>query len=153
MTALTATRMRVLNLWDTLAILVPMSVIQLLARIGIAGTFFKSGLTKVDDHYRVTDLAVELFKEEYKVPFISPDLAAHIGAFFELTMPILLVAGFLSRLATLPLLGMTLVIEIFVYPDSWEIHGTWAALLLLILSRGPGLFSIDALIGLEKRKL
>lgn len=132
--------------------LVPYSLIALLARLGIAGVFFKSGLTKVDSDWQVTDLAITLFREEYKVPFLPPELAAHLGAYTELTMPIFLALGLLSRLAALPLLGMTAVIGVFVYPGAWDTHLTWAALLLLIVARGPGALSIDALIGLEPRR-
>lgn len=133
--------------------LIPLSVVQLGARLGVAGIFFKSGLTKVDGDWNVTDLAVTLFAEEYKVPLLSPELAAHLGAFTELTMPIFLALGLLSRLAALPLLGMTAVIAIFVYPGAWDTHLTWAALLLLIVARGPGLISLDAVLGLERRTL
>lgn len=156
MTATTTTMpftSRLSTLFHAAETYIPMSIIQLAARLGIAGVFFKSGLTKVDGDWNVTDLAVILFREEYKVPLLPPELAAHIGAFTELSMPIFLALGLLSRLAALPLLGMTFVIELFVYPEAWDTHLTWAALLLLIISRGPGLFSLDALLGLESRKL
>ena len=106
----------------------------------------------INGYWQVTDLAITLFREEYKVPFLPPELAAHLGAYTELTMPIFLALGLLSRLAALPLLGMTAVIGVFVYPGAWDTHLTWAALLLLIVARGPGALSIDALIGLEPRR-
>lgn len=133
--------------------LVPLSLIQLAARIGIAGVFWKSGLTKVDGGWNVTDLTISLFRDEYRVPFLSPELAAHLGAYTELSMPLFLALGLLTRLAALPLLGMTFVIGVFVYPGAWDTHLTWAALLLLLIARGPGLVSLDALLGLEQRKL
>jgi putative oxidoreductase len=133
--------------------LIPLSLIQLAARIGIAGVFFKSGLTKVDSDYNVTDLAISLFRDEYRVPLLPPELAAHLGAYTELSMPIFLVLGLFTRLAALPLLGMTFVIGLFVYPGAWDTHLTWAALLLLIIARGPGLASLDALFGIERRTL
>jgi putative oxidoreductase len=142
---------RLSALLDMAQTCIPLSAIQLAARLGIAGTFFKSGLTKIDSDWQVTDLAITLFREEYRVPLLPPELAANLGAFTELSMPILLAAGFLSRLAALPLLGMTLVIQLFVYPSAWDTHAMWAALLLLIIARGPGVVSIDALLGLERR--
>ena len=152
MTAHSSIRTRLHKLFDLLQIALPLSLIQLAARFGVAGVFFKSGLTKVDGDWQVTDLAVTLFQEEYKVPLLPPELAAHLGAYTELSMPIFLTLGLASRLAALPLLGMTAVIEIFVYPEAWDTHLTWAALLLLIIARGPGLFSLDALLGIERRR-
>lgn len=133
--------------------LVPLSLVQLAARIGIAGVFWKSGLTKVDGDWTVTDLTISLFRDEYQVPLISPELAAHLGAYTELSMPIFLALGLLTRLAALPLLGMTFVIGVFVYPGAWDTHLTWAAPLLLLIARGPGIVSLDALLGLERRAL
>jgi putative oxidoreductase len=91
--------------------------------------------------------AVQLFRDEYQVPLLPPALAATIATTFELTCPVLLALGLATRLGTLPLLGMTMVIQLFVYPQSWPEHLTWAALLLLILTRGPGPISLDHLIG------
>jgi putative oxidoreductase len=87
-----------------------------------------------------------LFKNEYKVPLINPWAAAHIAAFSEFFFPILLFVGLASRFSALALLCMTLVIEIFVYPNAWPTHGTWAVCFLLVIARGPGLFSLDHLI-------
>lgn len=133
--------------------LIPLSFILLIARIGIAGIFWKSGRTKVDGDWMVTDLTVSLFRDEYQVPLLPPELAAHLGAYTELAMPIFLVLGLFTRLAALPLLGMTFVIGIFVYPGAWDTHLTWAALLFLIVARGPGLVSLDALFGIDRRAL
>lgn len=124
---------------------IPNDVIALVARLSIAGVFWRSGETKLDG-WSVSDSAVYLFENEYRLPLIDPWLAAHLAAFAEHVFPALLVVGLASRLSALALLAMTLVIEIFVYPDAWPTHGTWAACLLFIAARGPGLFSIDALI-------
>jgi putative oxidoreductase len=96
--------------------------------------------------FHVTDTTVYLFETEYKLPFIDPWLAAHMSAIAEHLFPILLVIGLASRLSALALLGMTLVIELFVYPDAWPIHGTWAACLLIIMAHGPGIVSLDYLL-------
>jgi putative oxidoreductase len=117
----------------------PLSVLQLLFRICIAAVFWKSGLTKIAS-WQTT---VVLFRDEYKVPLLPPELAATFGAAVELTCPVLLVLGLATRLATLPMLAMAFVIEVFVYPEDWIEHLTWASLLLFILTRGPGAISVD----------
>jgi putative oxidoreductase len=124
---------------------IPLDLVSLIARLSIAGTFWRSGQTKVDG-FHVTDTAVYLFENEYKLPLVDPWLAAHMAAIAEHLFPILLVIGFASRLSALALLGMTLVIEIFVYPDAWPTHGTWAACLLIIIAHGPGVLSLDHLL-------
>jgi putative oxidoreductase len=124
---------------------IPHDAIALLARFSVGAVFWQSGLTKLDG-WHVSDSAVYLFKTEYKLPLIDPWAAAHIGAFSELFFPILLFVGLASRFAALALLCMTLVIEIFVYPDAWPTHGTWAVCFLVVIARGPGLFSLDHLI-------
>lgn len=126
---------------------VPYDLIAIGARIFPAAVFWQSGLTKLDEHWRVSDNAVFLFQEEYRLPLLAPWLAAHAAATAELTFPILLVLGLATRLSALALLGMTMVIEIFVYPDAWPTHGTWATLFLLLVARGPGRFSLDHLLG------
>lgn len=118
---------------------VPLSIPQVLARLAVAGVFFRSGMTKIANW----DLTVQLFQDEYHLPILPPDLAAAMGAGLELSMPVLLVLGLFTRLATLPLLGMTAVIEIFVYPQNWPEHLTWASLLIFLLVRGPGSYSLD----------
>jgi putative oxidoreductase len=120
----------------------PLSITQLLARIGVASVFFKSGMTKIASW----EFTLMLFREEYRVPLLPPEIAAPLATATELSMPVLLALGLFARLATLPLLGMVLVIQLFVYPQSWAEHLTWAALLLLILTRGPGAISLDRLI-------
>ncbi len=90
--------------------------------------------------------AVELFVEEYKLPLLPPELAAYMAVSIELTMPVLLVLGLATRAAALALLGMTAVIEVFVYPLAWPTHIQWAAILLVLLCRGPGKLSLDHLV-------
>lgn len=121
---------------------VPHDLIALVARLSIAATFWRSGQTKVEG-WHVTDTAVALFEDEYRLPLLDPWLAAHLAALAEHLFPALLVIGLASRLSALALLGMTLVIEIFVYPDAWPIHGTWAVCLLVIIAHGPGRLSLD----------
>jgi putative oxidoreductase len=117
----------------------PLSALQLMARFSIGAVFFNSGLTKIAS-WQTT---VVLFRDEYKVPVLPPELAASLAAATELTCPVLLVLGLATRLATLPMLAMTFVIEAFVYPEDWIEHLTWATLLLFILTRGPGAIALD----------
>jgi putative oxidoreductase len=124
-------------------------VIALAARFGIAGVFLQSGRTKVDGWLTVTDSTVYLFREEYKLPLVDPALAAHLAAYAEHLFPLLLIVGLTTRLAALALLGMTAVIEFFVYPDAWPTHLTWAAALLYLLGRGAGRLSLDRLLGIR----
>ncbi len=125
---------------------IPQSLISLLARVVIGLVFFKSGLTKIDGLH-ITDAAIFLFQEEYKLPLLSPWLAAHMAAAMELTMPLLLFVGLGARFAALALLGMTLVIQIFVYPEAYIMHGLWAVALLTLIRNGAGALSLDHLIG------
>jgi len=124
---------------------IPYAVVALAARVFPAAVFWKSGETKVDG-WQVTDSAVYLFREEYKLPLVDPWLAAHLAAFAEHAFPVLLVIGLGSRFAALALFAMTMVIEIFVYPDAWPTHGTWIACFLVVMARGPGKLSLDHLI-------
>lgn len=125
---------------------IPYSALGLAARIFPAAVFWQSGQTKVNG-FALSDSAVFLFQEEYKLPFVDPTVAAYGAAFSEHFFPILLVLGLASRFAALALLGMTLVIEIFVYPDAWPTHGVWATCFLLVIARGPGAISLDHLVG------
>jgi putative oxidoreductase len=120
----------------------PLSLLQFLFRFTIAAIFWNSGLTKIAS-WQTT---VVLFRDEYRVPPIPPELAAMLAATVELGCAVLLVLGLASRLATLPMLGMTFVIEAFVYPEDWIEHLTWASSLIFILTRGPGRVSLDHLI-------
>ncbi|WP_238121666.1 MULTISPECIES: DoxX family protein [unclassified Xanthobacter] len=121
-------------------------VLALGARIFPAGVFFQSGLTKLDANGHVSDSAIYLFREEYRLPLLDPTWAAHMASAAELGLPVLLVAGLATRPAAFALLVMTLIIEIFVYPDAWPTHGTWATLFLLLVLRGPGRLSLDHLL-------
>lgn len=125
----------------------PMSVLQLALRIGIAAMFLRSGLLKINSW----EFTVLLFRNEYQVPLLDPVLAAQIATALELGLPVLLVAGLATRLATLPLLGMIAVIQIFVFPNAWSDHLLWGAILLLLLTRGPGTLSFDYLIDRYRR--
>jgi len=124
---------------------IPYSLLAFAARIFPAAVFWQSGQTKVDG-WHLSDNAVDLFRDEYKLPLIDPSIAAHLAAFAEHFFPVLLVLGLASRFAALALLFMTLVIEVFVYPDAWPTHGVWATCFLVVIARGPGVFSLDHLI-------
>lgn len=113
------------------------------ARASMAGVFFLSGRTKVEGWLTVSDTAVSLFEDEYKLPLLAPDLAAHLATYAEHAMPILLVLGLGTRLSAAALLGMTLVIQLFVYPAAWPSHLSWATLLLYLVGRGGGRWSFD----------
>jgi putative oxidoreductase len=129
----------VLRLWRDRLDSVPLSLLQILFRISIASVFWNSGLTKIAS-WQTT---IVLFRDEYRVPILPPEIAATLGASTELSMPVLLVLGLFTRLATLPLLGMVFIIEAFVYPEDWIEHLTWASMLIFILTRGPGAISVD----------
>lgn len=118
-------------------------VLALVARLGVAAVFFQSGRTKVDGLLHITDGTYALFESEYHVPLLPPDVAAHLATYSEHLFSILLVLGLFTRLSALAFLGMTAVIEIFVYPDAWPTHLSWAGLLLLLIARGGGRFSLD----------
>lgn len=132
--------------------LLPGSLLLLVARLGVAGVFFMSGRTKVDGILHIKDSTYTLFETDYKLPLIPPHIAAHAAAYSEHLFPILLVLGLFSRVGALALLGMTTVIEVFVYPDAWPTHLSWAGLLLPIIARGGGAWSLDALLGIDPPK-
>ncbi|RBA23577.1 DoxX family protein [Herminiimonas fonticola] len=135
---------------------IPDWLIAAIGRFSIAAVFWKSGQTKVQGFAidliggefhlgwpRLSDSAIDLFKTEYRLPLIPPELAAPMAAFAEHFFPALILFGLATRFSALALLGMTLVIEIFVYPDAYPTHGTWAAILLYLIAKGPGKVSID----------
>jgi putative oxidoreductase len=129
----------------------PFAILQLIFRICVGLVFWNSGLTKIMS-WQTT---VVLFRDEYKVPLLPPELAAYLATAVELTCPILLIGGLVARLATLPMLAQAFIIEVFVYPEDWIEHLTWAGMLLLILTRGPGPISLDRWIAplfLEPRR-
>jgi putative oxidoreductase len=123
--------------------LLPEDLLSLVARLGVAAIFFQSGRTKVDGWLHITDGTYALFETEYALPLIPPDLAAHAATYSEHLFSILLVLGLFTRLSALAFLGMTAVIQIFVYPDAWPTHLSWAGLLLFLIARGGGKFSLD----------
>jgi putative oxidoreductase len=125
---------------------IPQSFLSIVARVAVANVFWTSGQTKVDGFFHIKDTTFYLFAEEYKVPLLPPDLAAYISTISEHVFPVLLIVGLASRLSALALLGMTLVIQTFVYPSGWPEHILWATALLLIIARGPGALSLDHLI-------
>lgn len=131
---------------------VPGSVLLLVARLGVAAVFFQSGRTKVDGFLHIKDSTYALFETDYRLPLIPPHIAAHMAAYAEHFFPLLLVLGLFSRPGALGLLGMTTVIEVFVYPDAWPTHLSWAGLLLPIACRGGGKFSLDWLLGLDRAR-
>ena len=124
---------------------IPFSALALASRLSIAAIFWRSGQTKVSG-FSIREETFVLFREEYKVPLLPPDVAAYLSTAAEHVFPILLVIGFATRLSALGLLGMTTVIELFVYPGAWPEHALWATLLLWITARGPGAVSLDHLI-------
>jgi putative oxidoreductase len=128
--------------------LFPMSLLLLVQRLGIASVFFMSGRTKVDGLLTVKDTAFELFRTDYALPLIKPEIAAYAATYSEHLFPILLTLGLFTRFSASALLIMTLVIEIFVYPDAWPTHLSWAGLLLPLLALGGGTVSLDRLLKL-----
>ncbi len=121
---------------------VPYSWLALPLRFAVATVFWNSAMTKLASW----DTAVSLFADEYQLPLIPPEIAAYTAAGIELAAPALLVSGLMTRVAALLLLGMTAVIEIFVYPQAWPTHIQWAAMLLVLLCRGAGALSLDHLL-------
>jgi putative oxidoreductase len=124
----------------------PLSFLQLVQRFGIAAVFFQSGRTKVEGIFTIPDTTIELFRNEYALPLLPPELAAYLAAGAEHLFPVLLVLGLFTRLSALALLGMTLVIQIFVYPDAWPTHLSWAGLMLPLIALGGGRYSLDRLL-------
>lgn len=121
---------------------IPYSLLAVPLRLAVATVFWNSGMTKLANW----TTAIELFVEEYKLPLLPPELAAYMAVSIELAMPVLLALGLATRGAALVLLGMTAVIEVFVYPQAWPTHLQWAAMLLVLLCRGPGNLSLDYLV-------
>lgn len=122
------------------------SFLLLVQRLGIAAIFFYSGRTKVEGIFTLTDGTFELFRTEYALPLIPPEIAAYLAAGAEHLFPILLVLGLFTRLSASALFVMTLVIQIFVYPDAWPTHLSWAGLLLPLIALGGGRYALDRLI-------
>lgn len=121
---------------------VPYTLLAIPLRLAVATVFWNSAMTKLANW----ETALALFQDEYKVPLIPPQIAAYMAVSIELTAPVLLVLGLATRPVALILLGMTSVIEIFVYPQAWPTHIQWAAMLLVLLCRGAGVWSLDHLL-------
>lgn len=134
---------------NRLAALVPQDLLALAARFGIGATFWLSGRTKVDGLLQVSDGAIELFRDEFRLPLVDPGLAAHMAAYAEHLFPLLLFVGLFTRASALALLFMTLVIQVFVYPDAWPTHLGWAAIFLYLVRHGAGRISLDRVLGLR----
>lgn len=134
---------------DLAARLIGDSLLALVARVAIAAIFFLSGRTKVSGFLTIKDGTWVLFQEEYRLPLLAPDIAAHLAVYAEHLFPLLLLLGLFTRGAALALLGMTAVIQVFVYPDAWPTHLSWAGLLLLLLARGGGAWSLDRRFGIR----
>lgn len=137
----------------------PYWLIALLGRFSIAAVFWKSGQTKVQGFAldilsgelqvgmpQLSDSAVYLFEEEYRLPLIAPEPAAIMAAFTEHFFPALILLGLATRFSALALLIMTLIIQLLVYPDAYPTHGVWATVLLLLLAKGPGAVALDHFI-------
>ncbi len=118
-------------------------LLALACRLAAAAIFFLSGRTKVEGLLTITPGTFELFRTEYRLPLLPPEFAAHLATYAEHLFPILLVLGLFTRLSALALLGMTVTIQLFVYPDAWSTHLSWAALLLYLVGRGAGAWSAD----------
>jgi putative oxidoreductase len=127
---------------------VPFSLHQLLFRLAVASVFLKAGLIKASSW----GATLALFRDEYRVPVLPPDIAAALAATFELGCSTLLIIGLATRLATLPLLSMVATIQLFVYPSAWPDHLIWGSILLFLLTRGPGAISLDHLIACARAR-
>ena len=121
---------------------VPYALLAVPLRVAFATVFWNSAMTKLANW----DTALSLFADEYQLPLVPPEVAAYVAVAIELTTPALLVLGLMTRPAALVLLGMTAVIEIFVYPQAWPTHIQWAAMLLVLLCRGAGAASLDHIL-------
>lgn len=130
---------------DMLLSRIPHELLALLARLSVGTIFLRSGLLKLEGWADGTTLA--LFREEYRLPLLSPEVASWLATAAELSLPPLLFLGLLTRPAALALLGMTLTIQIFVYPDAFDTHGVWAVALLYLAKFGPGTLALDRLLG------
>ncbi len=136
---------RLLEAGRTLAERIPYGATALVSRFALASVFWRSGQTKVSG-FSIREETFFLFREEYKVPLLPPNLAAYLATAGEHVFSVLLFVGLASRLSALALFGMTMVIQLFVFPDGWPEHILWIALQLMIVSRGPGAISLDHLV-------
>lgn len=139
---------QVFGLLDNVLARIPHALVGLIGRLAIGLVFWNSGRAKVQgwNIFHVSDSTLFLFREEYKLPVIPPELAALAAQVAEHVLPVLLILGLATRFSALGLLIMTLVIQIFVYPNAYVVHGTWAAILLMLMKYGPGQISLDHLV-------
>jgi len=121
---------------------IPYWLLAVLLRLAVAWIFWNSAQVKLINW----DTTLTMFRDEYQVPILPPELAANLALAIELTAPVLLVLGLLTRPAILVLFGMTAVIQLFVYPEAWPTHLQWSAMMLVLLSRGAGALSVDHLL-------
>ncbi|PTX04679.1 DoxX family protein [Pararhodobacter aggregans] len=142
-------RNRILSLNARAGRLIPADLVQLAARIFVGVTFWLSARTKVEG-FSIKPSTFYLFEHEYALPLIPPDWAAVLATLGEHAFSVLIIAGLCTRLSAAGLLTMTAVIQIFVYPEAWVLHGTWAASLLAVLAYGPGRLSVDRLLRLDR---
>jgi putative oxidoreductase len=132
----------------------PESLMLAFVRVVLAGIFWRSGRTKVVEGswFQLSDTTYELFRTEYAGVPLPPEFAAVLATTAEHLLPALLLVGLFTRFSALGLLGMTLVIQFFVYPDAWwGEHSLWTALALILILRGAGLFSLDAMLTRGRR--
>jgi len=135
---------------------IPESLILFISRFAIAAVFWKSGQTKIEGFSldiiamkaqlgwpKLAETTGFLFEYEYNLPLIPPMLAAMLATIAEHLFPILILSGLFTRLAAFGIVVMTLVIQIFVYPDAYPTHATWLAVAMLLMYRGAGVFSVD----------
>jgi putative oxidoreductase len=147
---------RLIQQFITLCTKLPNSLLAIVARFSIAAVFWKSGQTKVQGFEfdivsgqfnlgwpRLSDSVVDMFRDEYRLPLVPPEIAATMAAFAEHVLPVRILLGLATRFSALGLLGMTMTIQLLVYPDAYPTHGTWAAVLLYLMVRGPGKLSLD----------
>jgi len=121
---------------------IPYAVLAIPLRLAVATVFWNSA----QSHLANWDTTLYLFETDYALPFLPQVPAAYMAVAIEVVTPMLLVLGLLTRAAALVLLGMTTVIEVFVYPEAWPTHIQWAAMLFVLLARGSGKLSLDWLI-------
>lgn len=134
--------------------LIPEDLLAITSRFAVFTIFWRSAQTKISgwqffdqsfQFYNINESTFILFKYEYTVPLLNPEVAAYLATFNEFFLSIAILLGVATRFSALALLGMTTVIQIFVYPDAWPTHIMWAAILLYLIKNGAGRLSIDAL--------
>jgi putative oxidoreductase len=148
-----------------LCAVVPYALVALVLRFVMARVFFISGQEKIDgpaipltlfgaDHEfsivlpaAIKDATFRLFETQYAGLPLPPTVAAYVFSYAEFVLPICLVLGFATRLSALALLVITVLLQVYVTPDAlWSVHVYWIAILLVLMSLGPGAISVDRLI-------